>query len=427
MQKLKSKLLNKKFTAGIIGLGYIGLPLFLELFQKKINVYGFDINPKILSNLKKKKSHITEISNEQLTKTNKNRFINLLNSPMKIKECDVIIFCLPTPIKKNKKPDMDYIINAFQNIKKYLRKEQMIILESTVYPGATEDIFLKFIKKNFNIGKDFYLSYSPERVDPGTKRKFKFRDITKVVSGYTQNCLFNSRYFYSLIFKNIFVADSIRVAEFAKCFENTYRSININLVNQMKIISQKIGLDFFHIIDVAKSKPFGFVPFLPGPGIGGHCIPVDPLFISWIAKKQKVSSSLIDAADKINLKMPEWIFKKIAKKIKKTEKILILGITYKKDVNDLRESSAIKLFKLFKDNKYNIFYYDPYITSFKIKNFTFKRIKNFKYNILKKFKNVILLTDHSSFNYNEILKYSNVLYDTRGVYYRSKKNKVISC
>ena len=173
MQKLKSKLLNKKFTAGIIGLGYVGLPLFLEFFQKKINVYGFDINPKILSNLKKKKSHYRNF-NEQLTKTNKNRFINLLNSPMKIKECDVIIFCLPTPIKKNKKPDMDYIINAFQNIKKYLRKEQMIILESTVYPGATEDIFFKFIKKNFNIGKDFYLSYSPERVDQEQKENLNF-------------------------------------------------------------------------------------------------------------------------------------------------------------------------------------------------------------------------------------------------------------
>ena len=427
ISKLKYKILNKTFTTGIIGLGYVGLPLFLEFSKKKLDVYGFDVDLNLLNSLKNKKSHITEISNNDLKNIHRDRFIDLTKNASKIHECDAIIFCLPTPIKKNKNPDMSYIKRAFEKIKMYLRLEQIIILESTVYPGATEDIFLKFITKNFQLGKNYYLSYSPERVDPGTKRKIKYYNITKVVSGYSNNCLVNARNLYKHIFNKIFIANSIKVAEFAKCFENTYRSININLVNQMKIISHKIGLDFFHVLEVSKSKPFGFVPFMPGPGIGGHCIPIDPLFLSWIAKKEKVSSSLIDASYKINSEMPKWIFNKISKEISKKEKSIILGITYKKDVNDLRESSSLEVFKLLKNDNFKLDFYDPYISSFKVQQKSYKGIKNFSYLKLKKYKNIILLTDHTIFKYDKILKYSFRIFDARGAFLAYKSSKVVPC
>ena len=429
MKNLINKIKTKKSIVGVIGLGYVGLELLLCINESKFEVFGFDVNGLKIEKLKKNIPTINTITKKRLIKIKKNNLFDLKNIN-KIHECDIIIICVPTPLTKKDKPDMSYIERSLSSIFKYLRPEQMIILESTVYPGATREIFFNKIKKNkkLSIGKNFYLCFSPERISPGKDYDIKYIEITKVISGYSSKCVKTINSFYKKIFKTVYAAKSLEDAEFTKLFENCYRSVNIGLVNEMKIICDKLGLKVMDIIDTAATKPFGFRPFAPGPGVGGHCIPIDPLFISWIANRHGVTSKFIDISRKTNLNITNWILKKIKNKIKqKKAKLLFIGVAYKKDVDDCRESPAIRMMEKLDKDQFNISYYDPYIENINLNKKTLFSLNKLNFKQFKNYEAVIITTDHSKINYNLILKNSKIIFDTRGVYKDSNQSKIIHC
>lgn len=416
----------KEKIIGIIGLGYVGLPLLLLLNKLNFQVYGFDISEEKIRLLKKNISYNSDISSNELKKLKKNKIFSM-NSISELINCDFIIICLPTPLINNK-PDMSYIEKAFNASFEYLRKKQTIILESSVYPGATKDIFVKKLSRKFSIGKDFFLAYSPERIDPGHSNLTPYEDITKLVSGYSKNCEKKIVNLYKRVFKKIYLTSSIEIAEFAKLFENTFRSVNIGLVNEMKMLANKMKINIHQVISAAKTKPFGFKAFRPGPGLGGHCIPIDPVFISWVGKKIGFETRFIDLGVKTNKNVSDWIVDKIVNfnKKKKIKKLLAIGITYKPNINDCRESPAVYIVKKLQINyNYKIDYYDPFISEINIKNKLIKSIPNIKKNILKKYDAIIVLSDHKKINFNLVLKNSKIIYDTRGVYQDVSSDKVI--
>lgn len=414
--------MKKKINVGIIGLGYVGLPLLL-LINKKFNVFGFDKDNDKINNLKKKLSYISDVKHKELKKLDPSIFC-YCSEYHKLSLCDYVIICLPTPLKKNI-PDMSYIEDCFSEIYNYLKKNQAIILESSVYTGATKKIFEKKINKKFKLGKNFFLCYSPERIDPGQNKfskKTKYVNITKLISGHSKKCLEKVRFLYKSVFKKIYECNSIEVAETAKLLENIYRSVNIGLVNEMKIISHKLNLNIHQIIDAAGSKPFGFRKFSPGPGVGGHCIPIDPVFMSWLAKKNNSEPKFINLSVQANKRVTNWTIKNIIQRLKKKNKIILLGLTYKKDVNDIRESPSLKIFKSLILKKYNVQYHDPYVKNVRVNNKFYSSISVKDYS---KFDNILLLTDHSNFKYNKILKEGKIIIDTRGRYKSSNSPKVV--
>ena len=423
--KLNMKL-NTNKTIGVIGLGYVGLPLLL-LINKKFKVLGFDINKQKIEMIKSNKSYISDVSNKEIVSIKKKNVFLLEKNLKQISKCKFLILCLPTPLKKNK-PDMSYIRRAFNKIYPYLKKNQTIIFESSVYPGATEEIFVKKLKKKFKLGKDYFLAYSPERIDPGGPglgKKLEYSHITKLVAGYTKECEKKVLNLYSSIFKKIYLCKSIIVAETSKIFENIFRAVNIGLVNEMKILTNKMKINIHDVVEAAGTKPFGFKKFSPSPGVGGHCIPIDPIFMKWVANKHNHKTKFIDLGAKMNVQITNWTVQKIIElvKNKNKRKCLILGVTYKADINDIRESPSIKIFKkLLQIKNLHLDYYDPYIKNLIVnkKVFHSKKVKNYgSYDFS------IICTDHSNFNYKKIIKESKKIIDTRGIFKDSKLSKVI--
>ena len=424
--------MQKKKSVAVIGLGYVGLPLLRLLSSKKFRAFGFDIDKKKIDLIKKNKSYISDIKNNQLNIIDKKNLFSM-DEIEKIKSANYIILCLPTPLDSKKRPDMSKIISAFNKMKSFIREEQTIILESTVYPGATRDIFASFINKKFKIGKNFYLGYSSERISPGQTDnklyKYSFENTTKVISGYDLDSLKKIKALYGKIFKSVFFAETLEIAEMSKLVENSYRSVNIGLVNELKTICKKMNINIHKVLDTAGTKPFGFNRFYPGPGVGGHCIPIDPIFIRWSAKKIGVDAKFISLARTTNIKITDWALKQIYSNEPKTKnlnfkkKILLIGVAYKPDVNDLRESPLIKIFKkLLKFNNI-VDYHDTKISNFKIgkkifKSVNLKKLRNYDY--------VIIGTNHSGLNKNHILKNAKKIFDTRGVYSNINSKKVIS-
>jgi len=407
----KKNILNNKIKIAVIGLGYVGLKLLIHFSSSKNEVYGIDVDKNKILRLKKNKSYINYISDNELKKIKKS---NLSNNYKVIDEIDVIILCLPTPLKNNK-PDLSYLKKACFKLKDEIREGQIIILESTSYPGTTEYFLHKNLNlKRFNLGKNLFLGFSPEREDPGNK-KFSLTKIPKVVSGYSLNCLSLIELVYKIIIPKVIKSNSIKVAETAKLLENVYRAVNVTLVNEIKKITNKLDIDIFDVVNIAKTKPFGFQPFYPGPGLGGHCLPIDPIYLSYAAKKLGVKAKFIELTKEVNSKIPFEINSTIQKKIKKNKsKILILGVTYKPDVDDIRESAAIKLIELLsKQKKYKISFSDPYIDQLSFGNKKLYSIKISK-DVLNSFDCVVLITDHSKFNYDLIKKNSKILFDSRG-------------
>ena len=313
---LKKKIKKKTIIVGIVGLGYVGLPLAKTFIRNHVKVYGFDTDKNKIKMLINGKSYINYLKNKDIL--NMRSKLEPFSSFEKIYDCDAIILCLPTPIKKNKSPEMKYIENSLKNIQKYLRKGQILSLESTTYPGTTEEVILPYLKK-FTIGKNFFLVYSPEREDPGNK-KYSNEKIPKVVGGITKNCLSIGYKLYQLMGTKIIKVSSVKIAEMTKLLENIYRSVNIGLVNELKLLCKKMNLNIFEIINTAKTKPFGFQAFYPGPGYGGHCIPIDPFLLSWKAKKYNFETDFIKLSGKINERMPGYICKKIIKFLQKEVK-----------------------------------------------------------------------------------------------------------
>ena len=423
--KLKEKIKKNSFTTGVVGLGYVGLELMTLISKKKLNLYGFEKNIHKINKLKKGISPINTIADKKLKKLKKDQIFNLKNIS-KIRDCDIIIICLPTPLKKNLNPDNSYLEKIIKLIIKFLRKEQMLIIESTVYPYATREIFESKLSKKFKIGTNFYIGFSPERVSPGQHELTKYSNITKLISGRTKECLNNVELFYRKIFKFVHKCQSIELAEFTKLYENSYRAVNIGLVNQMKKLCDKMNINIFDVIKAAETKPFGFKSFYPGPGVGGHCIPVDPLFLHYTAKKININLDFILLARKVNLDITNWVISKIKKQLKSKDKVLLMGIAYKKNVDDTRESPAISILEKL-SKSYNVNYFDPFVENVKIKDKLFRSIKKLNYQELSKYSAVILTTNHDKFNYKKIFKYSKKIFVTRGVYHGKKNKKIVFC
>lgn len=420
-KKILNKIKSKKIKIAVIGLGYVGLNLLIKFAKKNINIVGLDRNIERISLLKDHKSPISYIKNKEINSIKK--FTYYSSDLKNIKSCDFIVICLPTPLDKKNKPDLSHIIECMTKIKKFLQKGQTIILESTTYPGTTENIILKNLK-NFTIGKNFFLGYSPEREDPGSK-KFNIYNTPKIVSGYTKDCLKIINSLYSNIVKKTIVSKSIKNAEASKIFENIYRSVNIALVNEMRFLLENLKIDINEIIDLAKTKPFGYSEFRPGPGVGGHCIPIDPLYLSWIAEKHGYKSKFIKLASFVNIKTTKLLAKKIIDnaKNKKNKKILMVGLSYKKNIDDTRESASIKILNILERKGFEVYFLDKFVKNVKINNKPRVSIKN-DYKLLKKFSITIIGTDHDYFNYKKIFTNSNLIIDLRNKY-KFKHEKIL--
>ncbi len=413
---LNSKIKNNECLVGIVGVGYVGIQLFINFCKKRINTIGFDRDKGKISKLKRGISPFSHIEDKKI-KPLKN-YGSYANGFKDIKKCDVIIICLPTPVKKTTHPDLSVVENSFKKIKKFLKRGQLIILESTTYPGTTREKIAKELKK-FVIGKDIFLSYSPERENPGSKMPFE--NVTKVSSGFSRYCSDLSRSVYKKIVKKVVMANTLEEAEMTKLLENIYRSVNIGLVNELKIISKAMNININNVIKLASTKPFGFETFFPGPGIGGHCIPIDPYYLYWRAKQFGLTAKFIKLAGDINIETTSWTIKNIIKILKKNKKkskqnILILGVAYKKNIEDIRESAGVKILIQLRKKKYKVHFADPYVNykDLEVKKIMgkTKQIKLNKKNI-QKYDCVILVTDHDKFDYREISRYSKILVDTR--------------
>ncbi len=422
--KLSQKIEKRESVISIIGLGYVGLPLALKFVQAGYYVKGIDISQKKIESLKNAKSYISNITDEELDHLASSNLFEATYDYSAITDCDVIIICLPTPLTPHKEPDLSYITNASHKIANYLEKEKLIILESTVYPGATRDKLVPIMESSgFETGKDIFIGYSPERIDPGNK-KYDISEIPKVISGITPNCLTIVEKLYKKIFRNLHKVSSPEVAEASKLLENIQRAVNIALVNEMKIILDKLNIDIWEVVEAASSKPFGFTPYYPGPGFGGHCIPIDPYYMSWKAKELDLSAKFIELAGDVNRYIPNYVVQKVGDCLNKFRKnyngskILVLGVAYKKDINDFRESPALKIIHMLEKKNAHVEYNDNYIKELKVKwhnlNFNIdKKSLDLDYNILNTFDCVLIVTDHSYYDWEKIVDHSNAIVDTR--------------
>lgn len=427
---LKAKIQNKRAKVCVIGMGYVGLPLALSFVKQGFNVIGIDKDVSRCNLLRAKKSFLSHIKNKEISSALENG-LEITSNFEVIKKVDVIIICVPTPLDKNRDPDLSHVTECLDLMISFLKKGQLLCLESTTYPGTTsEKLAPKIQDKGFKIGKDFFLAYSPEREDPGNKN-YELKTIPKVCGGYTRNCLKVAKTLYSSIVEEVVEVSSTEAAEMTKLLENIHRSVNIGLVNEMKIISDAMNIDINEVISAAATKPFGFVPYRPGPGLGGHCIPIDPFYLSWKAKEYGLNAKFIELAGEINIQMPEWVVAKIInslnilnKPISKS-KILILGLAYKKNIGDIRESPSIKIVELLSSMGADICFSDPYVKELKKSNKIKRTLKRRELNpkFLSSLDCVVLTTDHDNFDYEMILKSSSLIIDTRNKF--SKSNKVI--
>ncbi len=414
---LKNKLINKQAIISIIGLGYIGLPLALSFSKSGYKVNGIDIDQNKIELLNKKQSYISDIDTEFLNQSIDKNNIKFFSDYDCIENSDVIIVCVPTPLNKTKDPDISYIVSATEQMSKFSIKDKLISIESTVYPGATEEIILPILLKNsnLNIGKDFNLIFSPERINPG-QTEWNLSNTPKVLGGITKFCNELGIILYKSITNRVVEVSSTRAAEMTKLLENTFRAANIGLINEMAMICQKLDIDIWEIIEAAKSKPFGFMPFYPGPGLGGHCIPIDPRYLEWKLQTLNSESKFIKLSEDINFGMPQYILKRI-KEIQKqnkisNKKIFIFGIAYKPDVSDTRESPAIDLMKLLLEQNIKFEYNDPYVDSYVLDNITLKstEINSQK---LNEFGLGVIITDHTIYQWSEIINNLKYIFDTR--------------
>jgi len=420
-QSLSQKIEKRTALIGVIGLGYVGLPLVIRFSEEGFRILGFDIDINKVTMLNKGESYIKHVPAEKISKLRKSGLFEATSNYSRLKETDAILICVPTPLNKNKEPDMSYIEITSDEIAKTLRKGQLVSLESTTYPGTTREILLpKFERQGFKVGKDFFLVFSPEREDPGNP-KYYTKNTPKVVGGITSQCKAVGKLFYAQIVDRVIPVSSPEAAEFTKILENTFRSVNIALVNELKILADKMNVDIWEVIEAASSKPFGFMPFYPGPGLGGHCIPIDPFYLAWKAKELNFNTHFIELAGEINTNMPDYVVSKTADALNKRgkclrgAKILILGIAYKRDIDDMRESPALEIIELLREKGAKISYNDPYIPRIpKVRKHDLDlKSTPLTAKFLKSVDAALIITDHSSYDYSWIVENSDLVVDTR--------------
>jgi UDP-N-acetyl-D-glucosamine dehydrogenase len=423
MERLIQKILQKDVRVGIIGLGYVGLPLVLRFCEQGFKTLGFDVDSRKVNALKKGKSYIKTIPSSKIAPFVRKGHLRVTDDFSRLREPDCILICVPTPLTEKMEPDLQYIRKTTDSIQKSLRKGQLVVLESTTYPGTTEEFILPRLEATgLKVGKDFFLGFSPEREDPGNKR-FTTGQIPKVVAGVTPSCKEVATTLYRQVIQQVVSVSSPRVAELTKLLENVYRSVNIALVNELKMLADRMDIDIWEVIEAASSKPFGYTPFYPGPGMGGHCIPIDPFYLSWKAKEFDFTTRFIELAGEINVSVPYYVVSKISdalnerKKSIKGAKILILGVAYKKDVDDARESPALAIMELLQKKGAKIFYHDPFILSlprFRKYHFTLKS-SPLTENFLRRIDAAVVVTDHSQVDYPWVVKHAPLIIDTRNV------------
>ena len=420
-QSLSQKIKDRRAVIGIIGLGYVGLPLVIRFCEERFHVLGFDIDPVKINLLNRGQSYIKHIPSEKIARLRKSRLFEATSDYSRLKEADAVLICVPTPLSKNKEPDMSYIEMTSDEIAKTLRRGQFVSLESTTYPGTTREILLpKFERRGLKAGLDFFLVFSPEREDPGNPT-YGTKNIPKVLGGITPACKALGKLLYAQIVDRVVAVSSPEAAEFAKILENTFRCVNIALINELKMLADKMNVDIWEVIEAASSKPFGFMPFYPGPGLGGHCIPIDPFYLAWKAKELNFNTSFIELAGEINTDMPAYVISRITDalneqgKCLKNAKILVLGIAYKKDIDDMRESPALEIIELLKEKGARVSYNDPFIPRMpKLRRHELNlKSAPLAKKIFKAMDAVVIVTDHSKYDYEWIVEHSALVIDTR--------------
>src|SRR5437762_5310586 len=407
--ELEAKIRTKTARFGVIGLGYVGLPLGLTLSDAGFNVTGIDIDTNRVDSIVAGRSYITDITDQDLQQAISRQRFRATMDLSEIRNLDAVSICVPTPLRKTKDPDMSYVISAADAIARELRPAQLVILESTTYPGTTEELVLPALEaRGLKVGEEFFLAYSPERVDPGNPN-FSTKDIPKVIGGVTPRCSELAALLYGSAMKSIVRVSSTRVAEMVKLLENTFRSVNIALVNEIALMCAHMNIDVWEVIKGASSKPFGFMPFYPGPGLGGHCIPIDPLYLEWKSKIDGFESRFIGLADKINSGMPRYVVTRAmellneAGKAMRGSRVHILGVTYKKDISDSRESPALEVIKILLALGANVTYSDPFVPSLSVEGHNLKATE-LRGDVLGSCDMAIIITDHTAFDYGEIVK-----------------------
>ncbi len=416
---LMEKLQDRSATLGVIGLGYVGLSLAMEFARAGFRVIGIEIDEEKVRKLNSGVSYVMDVTSEEVREFREAGLIEATMDYSRVQELDTMNICVPTPLRaKTKDPDLTYILDAVGEIRKHIRKGQMVILESTTFPGTTTEVILPILQESgMTVGEDFFLAFSPERVDPGNT-EFKAREIPKVVGGVTPACTEHARALYESSLDEVVGVSSTHVAEMVKLLENTFRSVNIGLANEFALLCGKLGIDVWEVIEAASTKPFGFMPFYPGPGLGGHCIPIDPLYLSWKAKINGFHPRLIDVAVEVNREMPGPIVGKVRdalKPLKKTlegSKILIVGVAYKRNTDDVRESPALEIFQLLEQEGAEVEFSDPHVESL-LRNGKRQASCPLDEKSLTEADCVLVVTDHSSTDYEFVARHAPVVVDTR--------------
>jgi UDP-N-acetyl-D-glucosamine dehydrogenase len=403
---------------GIVGLGYVGLPLAVELAQAGYRVLGFDVEQKVVDGLNARHSHVKDVSDAQLqTVVDSGRF-SATSDMMRLAEPDAVSICVPTPLSKFKDPDVSYIVAATEAVKRTLRRGQAIILESTTYPGTTREILLPALESTgLAVGEDFFLAFSPERVDPGNSH-YGTRNTPKVVGGITPDCIRVAMALYQPAIETLVPVSTTEAAELVKLLENTFRSVNIGLVNEMAIVCDKLGVDVWEVIEAAATKPFGFMKFLPGPGLGGHCIPIDPHYLAWKMRGLNYKTRFIDLAGELNTEMPLFWVRKVSEALNQQSKavrgalVLVLGVAYKRDIDDLRESPALDIIRLLEGQGARVSYHDPHVPVFAEDGHEFRSVP-LEPETVAAADCVMIVTDHSAVDYRMIRRKAKLVVDTR--------------
>lgn len=427
---LKKKIEEKTAHIAVIGLGYVGLPVAIEFAKNGFSVTGVDNSEHKIKSLKSGRSYVKDISSSELLKLVKKNIFTPTTDYQSLTAADCICLCVPTPLNKTKDPDVSYILNATYKVRDLMQRGQLVCLESTTYPGTTRELILPiFSEGGLRAGRDFFLAYSPERIDPGNK-DYSLHNTPKIVSGITDACTELTRLLYSQIIESVTAVSSTEAAEMTKLLENTFRIVNIGLVNELAIMCDKLGIDVWEVINAAATKPFGYMKFYPGPGLGGHCIPVDPHYLSWKLRLLNYRARFIELAGEVNSEMPEYVVGKVTEGLNRFKKtvngahILLIGAAYKKDIDDVRESPTFDIFELLRTKGAIVKYHDPMVKNIKIKG---KVIRSSKLTsaLLKRMDCVVVVTDHSHINFKLVERESRLIVDTRNVFTHKRSDRII--
>ncbi len=424
---LETKILSKNAQLGVVGLGYVGLPLALEFIRGGFKVHGIDVDQEKVQKIKDGVSYVADVREDDLRRAVESGRLDFHSDYSIVSKVDCVSICVPTPLRKTKDPDISYIMAASHDIRQFIHKEMLIVLESTTYPGTTEEVLLKeFQSVEMEVGKDIYIAFSPERVDPGNP-KYNTRNTPKVVGGITPRCTAMAKLLYDQVIDQVVPVSSATAAEMVKLLENTFRAVNIGLVNEIAIMCDKLGVSVWEVIEAAATKPFGFMPFFPGPGLGGHCIPIDPLYLSWKLKMLNYNARFIELASEINTQMPEYCVQKIRQVLNQNRKcvngskILFLGVAYKRESSDIRESPALDMMRLLEGEGAKIEYSDPFVPELGMDGSRLQSVELDPESI-RKSDLVVLVTDHSCFDYSMIQRSAPLIFDSRNAFKEASDN-----